>query len=82
MSERDLAYAVMEKAITDATGKVVTYETSENPTEFQKRQAIMFLRGYGHYREWLKYWCDALGWEVSEVIKFGYKLKLFEGEER
>ena len=65
--ERDLAHAVLAQAIADAIGKRVG---GFSPSRSEKQKARMFLRGLGYYGEWLKYWCDACGVEVSIIKGF------------
>ena len=82
MEYKDLARAVLLKAIKDATRKTVQYASPEFPTETDKTRAIRFLLGRGEYAIWLKFWCNVAGIKVGSVKKYAETLQGGKNGER
>ena len=82
MEYRDLANAVLMKAIEDATRETVEYGSSVYPSKTEKAKAIRFLLGLGEYAIWLKFWCNVAGIKVSSVKKYAETLQGGKNGER
>ena len=72
MPERDLAYAVIAQAISDAMGKRIG---GFSPQKGEKQRAIKFLKGCGKYERWLKFWCEFLDTDYRFIQKFAENIE-------